>query len=1163
MKQLLTLASLLIFIIPSFSQSPKEIDIPSDALQTIQLDAGLLDTDMENMLLIQQSTSRQNGATHHYFNQTVHDIPIHNAIMNIHTMDENVFHYGSSCVFNAQSKINTSQYLIKSHEALQEALVRKGIQSFSPELIEQDGSHYVYLKQDGVLSDIPVTLCYHKGNENTLILCWKIGLEMTNGHHAWLIFIDAASGAFIHEEDLMLSCTFDTEHTGHHCSTSHVSTPEKMMNPDSYDVYPFFVESPSHGDRSVVVDPAHPESSPFGWHDTNGLQGADTEITQGNNCHAYQDRNGDLASSGDEPSGGSALDFSFPFNPNTEPDAYIDFSVVQAFYTTNIAHDISYLYGFDEEHGNFQQVNYSGTDGGDDYINVLCQSRGDITPDSNDDTTDRNNANFFAGFQDGDKGRMRTYLWNEDVVDLPRLIISTPQSIAGGYISGLADFGPELTETPVTGELMLAEPILACEDITNDLDGKIAVINRGSCNFSAKVYRAQQQGAIAAIICNTDDEVLNMLGGDFAALVTIPSIIISNSDCQGILSEIPNGVVASLQIGQLTGPDELDASLDNGVVLHEFAHGISNRLVGGKMTTSCLQNQEQMGEGWSDFFALALTTTEGMLGEMPRGVGTYLLRESNDGQGLRTYPYSTDMNINPATYDDIITESIPHGVGMVWNAMLWDLYWALVDEYGFDSDVYQGNGGNNRCIQLVMDGMKLMPCEPGFVDGRDAILAADELNYGGVNACLIWEVFARRGLGFSAIQGSTDSRGDGQEAFDLSPVCVRDLKVTKTASPEVEAGDTIHYEIIVRNDLQETQTNVVVVDAIQPETNLVFNSVTISSPNTNAALVVNDLNIFIGQMTAGEEVRITYDVVTDPNLFSTFSFFDGFENGFSNWNNDGQWYLKSNLTYQGESTAFVDDIADLSDASLVMNSMVLNEANPTLRFVHFYDTDPAADGGLVEVSIDGGTTWLDVGDKIFRNGYRGNFQSNPLLNDRQGYWGFNGDFESSYVDLSDYVNEDVQVRFRFVTNTANEGNGWYVDDVGILELYTINSSVCVTSNEGASVCAEAPERGTIILPRMAIPEATVDFNVFVYPNPASNQEVLNVLIQSSTSSGRDVELKIFDLDGRLVYDAIEQMEFPIQNFPLPLSNVLKSGYYILHVKEGRFKFTEKILIKNE
>ena len=65
--------------------------------------------------------------------------------------------------------------------------------------------------------------------------------------------------------------------------------------------------------------------------------------------------------------------------------------------------------------------------------------------------------------------------------------------------------------------------------------------------------------------------------------------------------------------------------------------------------------------------------------------------------------------------------------------------------------------------------MKIQPCSPGFIDGRDAILAADQALYGSAHQCLIWEVFANRGCGFSADQGSANDRTDQIGAFDLPP----------------------------------------------------------------------------------------------------------------------------------------------------------------------------------------------------------------------------------------------------------------------------------------------------------------------------------------------------------------------------------------------------------
>ncbi|HVM11697.1 MAG TPA: M36 family metallopeptidase, partial [Actinomycetota bacterium] len=168
----------------------------------------------------------------------------------------------------------------------------------------------------------------------------------------------------------------------------------------------------------------------------------------------------------------------------------------------------------------------------------------------------------------------------------------------------------------------------------------------------------------------------------------------------------------------------IDGDMDAGVIIHEYGHGISNRLTGGRNNVGCLNNQEQMGEGWSDWLAIALTALPTETGAQRRGMGTYVLAQPNrQGSGIRPTPYSTNMSINGATYDTIKTAAVPHGVGYVWSTMLWEVFWDLVDEHGFNPNVYEDwtTGGNNLAIQLVMDGMKMQPCSPGFVDGRNAI----------------------------------------------------------------------------------------------------------------------------------------------------------------------------------------------------------------------------------------------------------------------------------------------------------------------------------------------------------------------------------------------------------------------------------------------------------
>ncbi|MFZ7154089.1 MAG: M36 family metallopeptidase [Bacteroidota bacterium] len=233
-----------------------------------------------------------------------------------------------------------------------------------------------------------------------------------------------------------------------------------------------------------------------------------------------------------------------------------------------------------------------------------------------------------------------------------------------------------------------------------------------------------------------------------------------------------DGQSGRMQMYLWSGSPDIDGSLDNGVIMHELGHGVSNRLTGGPSNTNCLFNGEQGGEGWSDYFALLFTIEPGDQGSDSRGIGTYAFDEPTTGGGIRRYPYSTDMGINPQTYGDLAGSGAVHDIGEIWCGTLWDMTWNLIDVEGFDPDWINGTGGNNIALRLVLEGMKLQPCGPGFLDGRDAILLADDNLYSGAHRCLIWNAFARRGMGASAQQGSANNTGDEVENFDLPTICL-------------------------------------------------------------------------------------------------------------------------------------------------------------------------------------------------------------------------------------------------------------------------------------------------------------------------------------------------------------------------------------------------------
>ncbi|MDX1555341.1 MAG: M36 family metallopeptidase, partial [Xanthomonadales bacterium] len=376
---------------------------------------------------------------------------------------------------------------------------------------------------------------------------------------------------------------------------------------------------------------------------------------------------------------------------------------------------------------------------------------------------------------------MQMFVWNNP--DVARLEINSPASIADSYNFAPAGFGTPIPAGFSLGGLLAlvndgtANPTHGCVPLQGFPAGHIAVVDRGSCEFGLKGVNAQNAGAIGMVVINNvpGNATLSMGAGAVGNQVVIPAGMIGNDDGNLIRAEL-GGVVDGTIVG-IAGDPNRDSDFDAGVIAHEYGHGISNRLTGGPSTVSCLGNAEQMGEGWSDWVGLVLTTSPSDTASTVRGIGTYLIFQPETGNGIRPTPYTTDMSINPSTYASVAnaaTISQPHGIGYVWNTMLWEMYWNLVDRHGYNANVYEGwdTAGNNLAIRLVNDGMKFQACRPGFVDGRNAILAADVALTGGENQCEIWRGFVKRGLGVNAMQGDSNNRFDGVQNFDFPAQCM-------------------------------------------------------------------------------------------------------------------------------------------------------------------------------------------------------------------------------------------------------------------------------------------------------------------------------------------------------------------------------------------------------
>ncbi|WP_111685031.1 T9SS-dependent M36 family metallopeptidase [Winogradskyella tangerina] len=803
----------------------------SNYLEDNKISLGILDADMESILVTDSYKSQASEINHVYIQQAYEGIKIYNAISSVAIKDNVVFYFSNRMLSNIDSKINTVTPSVAPSSSV--ATVVNEFQLGQLQNLEEiDHQNHKYIFSNGSISNRNITaeLVFFNTGEN-LRLAWDVMIYAKDDSHWHSVRMDALTNEVLDTNDLILNCSFG-EHNHKESNKdasfdlfkSENATVAALVDGASYNVFALPIESPNHGPRQLVTNPASPVASPFGWHDTDGVAGPEFTITRGNNVYAREDRDGSIFTIGFAPDGGAALNFDFPLDIDQPPSGYQDVAITNLFYANNMMHDIWYLHGFDEASGNFQLNNYGNPGLGNDYVNADAQ-----------DGSGLNNATFGTP-PDGSNPVMTMFLWSPaGGLDEPLTIDNG--TVAGSYDGSPAGFGAELTPTPIAGNLALAEdntPDIydACDAFVNaaDLNGNIAVLRRGSCEFGFKVLAAENAGAIAVIVVNNQPgATITMGAGAVGGLVTIPSIMVNQADGEAIIAALLNGEDLSATLVN-NGPFLVDGDFDNGIIAHEFGHGISNRLNSGPSNVGCLFNDEQMGEGWSDWFGLMVTMEPGDQPEDIRGIGTFAVSQPTDGGGIRPAPYSTDFSINPFTYGATNNTGLsqPHGIGFVWSTMLWDLTWAYIEKYGFDPDLYNGNGGNNKVMRLVLDGLKLQPCQPGFIDGRDALLAADQATTGGVDQCLIWEVFAKRGLGFNASQGLSTSRTDQIEDFSTPPI----------GSPSLANCTTLSTDEFSIEDVLTVYPNPVQ-DQLFIDSRNNFDNVTVSLVDINGRVVLN------------------------------------------------------------------------------------------------------------------------------------------------------------------------------------------------------------------------------------------------------------------------------------------------------------------------------------
>jgi hypothetical protein len=878
----------------------------------------------------------------------------------------------------------------------------------------------------------------------------------------------------------------------------------------------------------------------------------------GNNVDAYVDLNSpDGLTTGDfRATTNGIATFDRIYDVTAAPDATKSqqmAAITQLFYDINFLHDWFYDAGFNEAAGNAQTDNYGR--GGVAGDNMRAEAH---------DFGGRNNANMFTP-SDGERPRLQLYIF--DGIGDRTIHIDSPVSAAKDYASGTAAFGSQSFQ--VSGDIVATSPADGCSAITTDLTAKIAFLDRGTCNFSAKVRAAQEAGAVGVIVGNVADSPLRDSLTNMACSATPcssieaglpPALLVAFADAETIRGSLRSGLHGTIRRDAFV---DRDGAIDNQVIAHEWTHYLSNRLIGDG--NGLANNQSRgMGEGWSDFNSLLLTVrpedvkvASNATFNGAYAVGVYVSGGGANGPvpnsafyfGIRRVPYSTDMTRDPLTLKHVgngapingsptrfgadgANNSEVHGTGEVWTTMLWECYASLLRDTLGDKPRFTFDQAQQRMKEYLVASLRATPINPTFLEARDALLAVayalDKTDY-----AEFWQAFAKRGAGVNAVapeRFSTANLGGVEDfslggAMTISSISIDDSVDSCQTNGLLDSGETGALRITLRNTgtnrLEATHLAVSSADSHLKFANGGAADVAATNPGESVTVKINasltttvgivqpDINIVVTDqgMAASGGLQAVYlarlNASEDPEQSAT----DDVESRATSWATNGAgWpvgWSRIEVTPR-DHRWFASEPDFVTDQYLISPPMVVAPSGTfSFTFRHRYAFDYVSgtitsfvDGGVVEISTDGGKTWTDIGlnavpgyglaEIATRNG--------SPIEGRRAFEGTSPGFRfdlpslspfvTSTIDLgTDYQGKSVRVRFRLATGTGHSGAprlGWEIDDLAFSNIVTL-PFYGITANRG--MCGMSPSTTSL---RSSVSSARLGSPVTLTASVASN-----------------------------------------------------------------------------
>jgi len=446
--------------------------------------------------------------------------------------------------------------------------------------------------------------------------------------------------------------------------------------------------------------------------------------------------------------------------------------------------------------------------------------------------------------------------------------------------------------------------------------------------------------------------------------------------------------------------------------------------------------------------------------------------------GLRRFPYSTDRTKNDLSFRHIADasemptgmpghlngnpNSEPHNVGEVWATMLWEAFNVLVDAHDVPT-------ARRRMSDYVVAGLLLTPADATITEGRDAILAAASA-LDTDDMLLMAAAFATRGAGSCAVGPSNSSPGyaglvesrtlaakleigdfsltddgvscdhDGvldpgesgtlrMTVVNAGAVAAENLTVTPTTTATgVRFGAAIHLPLLAPYASVELAFPVNLLPSAAPDTTL-----------TITAGVTGDITCERDGVSFAFRTRTGID---EPAGTSRVDHVETSQTPWTLTGNGAASLWSRPIEPSLNHTWFGVDAGFPSDTQLVSPVLLPSTTAPlVVKLAHAYafESDPTAlyDGGVIEVSTDGGGSWTDVSQLGVDPGYTGPLfvgADNPIAG-RPAFGGISPGFPARSQLVLDFgtqfAGQSVQLRFRIGSDDNSARSGWIIDDIEV------------------------------------------------------------------------------------------------------------------------------------